>query len=68
MSPNRYMIVIEGELDALSAYAFDDVALERCDGRTLLRTHEVDQAGLNGVLDRLRAIGAVLRKVELIDS
>jgi len=68
VSPARYSIVIEGELDALAAHAFDDVALERSDGRTRLQTAEVDQAGLNGVLDRLRAIGAVLHNVDRIDD
>lgn len=57
---NRYRITIQGELDELTALAFEDVHVERSGGQTLLHTDEIDQAGLNGLLDRLRAVGAVL--------
>jgi hypothetical protein len=59
-----YCITIEGELDDVSAVAFPDLVVERLDGRTVLHTDAVDQAGLNGVLDRLRMIGAVLVGLE----
>ena len=64
MTTVSYRITIEGELDDLSVVAFPDLVVERGDGRTILRTSSVDQAGLNGVLDRLRMIGAVLVGLE----
>ena len=66
MIAGRYSIIIDGELDPLSGYAFDDVALERANGRTMLLTEPVDQAGLNGLLDRLR--GVVLCRVERLED
>jgi hypothetical protein len=57
---NTYRIVVDGELDELTAAAFSDLALVRADGRTVLSTGDIDQAALNGILDRLRAVGAVL--------
>ena len=55
-----YRIVVDGELDEGLVARFDDVALERANGQTVLSTSLVDQAALNGVLDRLRTVGAEL--------
>lgn len=60
MTTDAYCITIEGELDDVAAAAFPDLHVERQRGATTLRTGLLDQAGLNGVLDRLRMIGAVL--------
>jgi hypothetical protein len=56
----RYHIVVEGELDQVSASRFEDVTIECDDGCTLLHTGEIDQATLHGLLDRLRHIAAPL--------
>ena len=63
MTDSAYRITIEGELDDLSTSVFPDVAVERCSGSTVLQTTTLDQAALNGVLDRLRLIGAALVEV-----
>lgn len=55
-----YRITVEGEFDDVTASMFRDLTVEAGSGRTSLVTADVDQAGLNGVLDRLRLIGAVL--------
>lgn len=55
-----YRITVEGEFDDVTASMFRDLTVEAHTGCTSLLTTEVDQAGLNGVLDRLRLIGAVL--------
>lgn len=55
-----YRITVEGEFDDVTAAMFRDLTVEACAGHTSLLTTEVDQAGLNGVLDRLRLIGASL--------
>ncbi len=63
MTDSAYRITIEGELDDLSTSVFPDVAVERYSGSTVLQTSPLDQAALNGVLDRLRLIGAALVEV-----
>jgi hypothetical protein len=63
MTNCAYRIIIDGELDDLSAAAFADLDVERGRGATVLRTEPIDQAALNGVLDRLRLIGAALVEV-----
>lgn len=60
MGCNRFRIVVEGEWDGLTASAFPDLRLERAGGATVLSTGGIDQAALDGILDRLRAVGAVL--------
>jgi hypothetical protein len=60
MHTASYRITVEGEFDDMTAAMFRDVVLTRGRGQTSLCTAEVDQAALNGVLDRLRMIGAVL--------
>ena len=63
MTNSAYRITIEGELDDLATAAFPDLTVERASGATVLRTDLLDQAALNGVLDRLRLIGASLIEV-----
>ncbi|MEN9645553.1 MAG: hypothetical protein RL238_2222 [Actinomycetota bacterium] len=60
MHTSTYRITVEGEFDTVTASMFDDLSISTGAGRTSLITAEVDQAGLNGVLDRLRFIGAAL--------
>lgn len=60
MITSTYRITVEGEFDEVTTSMFRDLEIDCGAGRTSLRTREVDQAGLNGVLDRLRMIGAVL--------
>ena len=55
-----YRITVEGEFDDVTASMFRDLAVSKGHGSTSLVTKAVDQAGLNGVLDRLRLIGASL--------
>lgn len=59
-----YRITIEGEFDEVTAGAFPDVEVRRGDGVTVLATGVVDQPALNGLLDRLRQVGAALVALE----
>lgn len=68
MADIAYRITIEGELDELSSAAFADVDIRRACGATVLQTLPLDQAALNGVLDRLRGIGAALVEVRRADE
>jgi hypothetical protein len=61
---HAYRIVVEGEMDDLTAAAFCDLRLVSDHGTTVMWTTAVDQAALNGILDRLRAVGAVLVGLE----
>ena len=64
MTDVAYRITIEGEIDELTADAFPDVQVRRGDGVTVLITGVVDQPALNGLLDRLRQVGAALVSLE----
>ena len=68
MTDIAYRITIEGELDELSCAAFADLDIHRAGGATVLQTVPLDQAALNGVLDRLRLIGAALVEVRRADG
>jgi hypothetical protein len=64
---NTYRIVVDGELDQLTAAAFRDLRLACDHGMTVMWTDAIDQAALNGILDRLRAVGAVLVALDRSD-
>jgi hypothetical protein len=64
---NTYRIVVEGELDELTAVAFSDLRMVCDHGMTVMWAEAVDQAALNGILDRLRAVGAVLVALDRSD-
>jgi hypothetical protein len=64
VSLDDYIIVVDGEFDDGTAAAFGDLRVDRGVGRTTIRTGAIDQSGLNGVLDRLRLVGATLVTVE----
>jgi hypothetical protein len=67
MTAAAYQILIEGELDDWSATQFDDLNLDRQEGRTRLSTSVIDQAGLHGLFDRLQSIGAVIVSLEQVE-
>jgi hypothetical protein len=57
----QYEIVVEGHLGARWAAWFDGFAITReADGTTVLRGQVVDQAGLHGLLQKLRDLGIPL--------
>jgi hypothetical protein len=64
MMLSHYVVIVDGEFDDGTAASFGDLGVERGSGRTTLRTGPIDQAALNGVLDRLRLVGAVLVMVD----
>ncbi len=67
MISSTYRVIVEGELDELTAAAFSDLPIVCTGGLTVMSTGVVDQAALNGILDRLRAVGAVLVGLERSD-
>jgi hypothetical protein len=64
MGTSQYRIEVEGELDPTSSERFADVHVQAGGGRTVLNTDLIDQAGLDGILDRLRSLGVALVALE----
>lgn len=60
--PARYEIRITGQLSETETAAFDGLDVAVLTGVTVVRG-EFDQAGLHGVLERIRTLG-----LELIDA
>ena len=58
--PTRYRVVVRGRLSQRLTSAFDGLCVESDDGKTTLSGCYLDQAQLNGLLDRLRALGIEL--------
>jgi len=74
-TPNRsrgpacYELRVDGHLDALWSTWFGGLALTlEDDGTTTLRGDVTDQAGLHGVLAKVRDLGATLISVEALDE
>ncbi len=67
MTPATYRIVVRGRLGDRFASAFDGMALESKDGKTLLVGVISDQAQLHGVLARLRDFGLELVRLEQVE-
>ena len=67
--PRRYRIRIRDHLDPLWSDWFDGFDIDQHeDGTTTLTGQLVDQAGLFGMLNRLRDLGATLLTVEQTDT
>jgi hypothetical protein len=60
--PRRYEIVIQGELSDRFASAFDDVALRRAGGDTVLAAN-LDQPALHALLERVQDLGLDVHSV-----
>lgn len=66
--PGWYRIKVQGLLDASWSDWFDDLAVEHeAAGRTLLTGLVVDQAALNGLLNKLYALGLPLLSVSRVE-
>jgi hypothetical protein len=68
MRPRRFRIVVAGELSPRFASAFDGMALECDDGRTVITGTVVDQAHLHGLLNQVAALGLDLVSVVPVDE
>jgi hypothetical protein len=58
-----YELVLRGEIGDRFAMFFEDMRLERVDGRTLLTGDVRDQAQLLGVIERIQELGLELVSV-----
>jgi hypothetical protein len=68
MEALRYRLVVDGELGPRYTHAFDGMRLASSDGRTELTGAVVDQAQLQGLLERIASLGLTLVSVTPIDA
>jgi hypothetical protein len=60
----RYRLVVEGELSSRYATVFEGMHLECAQGRTTIVGTLIDQAHLQGLLQRIAGLGLTLVSVE----
>ena len=58
-----YELVLRGEIGDRFAPVFEDMHLERIEGRTVLTGEMLDQAQLLGVIERIQELGLELVSV-----
>ena len=68
MSPTRYRLVIKGELGARYASAFDEMTISAHDGITEITGGITDPAHLQGLLERIAALGLTLYSLAPLDT
>jgi hypothetical protein len=68
MPPQRYCIVVEGELGARFASAFEGMTVQAHEGVTDITGPVSDPSHLYGLLERLAGLGLQLRSVTPIDT
>jgi hypothetical protein len=64
----RYRIVVGGHLSPRYRAEFDELEIEARDDETVLTGRIVDQAQLQGLLDRIAALKLVLVSVNRLDE
>jgi hypothetical protein len=65
----RYEVRLQGHLDERWSTWFDGLTLtHEADGTTTVRGDVVDQAGLHGLLGKVRDLGAVLVSVTAVEG
>jgi hypothetical protein len=68
VEPQRYAIVVKGELSPRYAAAFERMELTCCEGKTRISGPVADQAQLRGLLDAVDALGLELVSVEPLEE
>ena len=68
MSAHRYRVVVEGELGARYASAFDGMTLSAHDGRTEITGPIVDPSHLHGLLDRIAGLGLTVHSLTPLET
>ena len=67
MGPHRYRIIVSGTPGRLTRQVFEDLCVES-DGANTGLSGELDQAGLFGVLNRIRDFGLELMALSRVDG
>jgi hypothetical protein len=68
MSAHNYCLVVEGELGARYASAFEGMTISAHDGVTEITGSIIDQSHLHGLLERIAGLGLTLRSVTPLDT
>jgi hypothetical protein len=68
MSAQPYSLVVEGELGARYASAFEGMTVSAHDGITEITGTIIDPSHLQGLLERIAGLGLRLRSVTPIDA
>lgn len=68
MGGDRYRLVVEGELSSRYTTVFEGMRLECAQGRTAIVGTLSDQAHLQGLLQRIAALGLTLVSVDREDD
>ena len=68
MPDRNYRLIVEGELSDYLEPTFHGMTLTRAHGNTELTGHVRDQSQLQGLLQRVSALGLTLLEVSAIDD
>jgi hypothetical protein len=68
MASRTYRLTVEGELSDRMSSSFDGMTLERLDGNTTLTGELRDQSELQGLLQRVSALGLVLLEATTVEQ
>jgi hypothetical protein len=68
MSAQPYSLVVEGELGARYASAFEGMTISAHDGITEITGRIIDPSHLHGLLERIAGLGLRLRSVTPVDT
>jgi hypothetical protein len=68
MPDRNYRLIVEGELSDYLEPTFHGITLRRAQGNTELTGHVRDQAELQGLLQRVLALGLTLLELRAIDD
>ena len=68
MSLTRYRLVVQGELGPRYASAFEGMTLRAHDGETDISGPIIDQAHLQGLLERVASLGLTLRSLTPLET
>jgi len=68
MSSQQYRVVVDGELGARHASAFEGMTISAHDGMTEITGSIIDQSHLQGLLERIATLGLRLRSLTPLDT
>ena len=68
MPPQRYRLIVEGELGPRYASAFEGMAICAHDGVTEITGPVIDPSQLHGLLERITGLGLTLRSLTPSDT
>jgi hypothetical protein len=68
MSPERYRLIVEGELGARYASAFEGMATSAHDGITEITGPIIDPSHLHSLIERIAGLGLTLRSLAPLEG